>query len=172
MREVVDAARLHRFMRETGRAATEDGDCYFAGGATAILLGWRATTIDIDIRLEPEQDGVLRALPALKDELHVNVELASPAEFVPLPSGWRGRSAFVAREGRLTFRHFDLYAQALAKLERGHERDRADVRAMLERELVDREELRARFAEIRLELYRFPAVDAARFEAAVVAATA
>ena len=37
----------------------------------------------------------------------------------------------------MTFRHYDLYAQALAKVERGHARDLADVEAMLERGLVD-----------------------------------
>ncbi len=171
MRQPVDAQTLRRFMQVTGRVARDEGDCYFAGGATAILLGWRGTTVDIDIRLEPEQDAVLRALPALKNELRVNVELASPGEFVPLPSGWRDRSAFVAREGRLTFRNFDLYAQALAKLERSHERDRADVAEMLERRLVDRDDLRARFDEIRPELFRFPAVDPKQFEANVLAVT-
>jgi len=167
VREVVDAARVAAFMRAVGRAADGEATCYFAGGATAVLLGWRATTIDLDIRLEPEQDAILRALPELKERLHLNVELASPADFVPLPAGWEERSAFAAREGRVTFRHFDLYAQALAKLERGHARDLDDVRAMLERGLVERARLRAAFDEIAPELYRFPAIDPPTFAAAV-----
>ena len=62
-----------------------------------MLLGWRETTIDVDIRLEPEDDAILRALPRLKDELRLNVELASPADFIPLPSGWQERSPFLYR---------------------------------------------------------------------------
>jgi len=157
-------------MRALGAAAPEDGDCYLTGGATAVLVGWRATTLDVDIKLEPEQEQVLRALVRIKDELSVNVELASPEDFIPLPHGWRERSPFLAREGRLTFRHFDPYSQALAKLERGHAQDVEDVRELLARELVDGAALRARFAEIEPELYRFPAVDATDFRRAVEAA--
>ena len=171
MRELVDAERVQRFMHAAGQAADTDGVCYFTGGATAVLLGWRASTVDLDLKLEPEQDAVMRALPAIKDELSVNVELASPAEFIPLPPGWEDRSPFVAREGRLTFRHFDLYSQALGKLERGHARDLEDVDAMMERGLVEPARLREMFDEIRPRLYRFPAIDERRFVAAVERAT-
>jgi hypothetical protein len=63
----------------------------------------------------------------------------------------------------VTFRHFDFTAQALAKLERGHDRDLADVRAMAGRGLVDPVSLREAFTEIESELHRFPAIDPAAF---------
>ena len=170
MRAVVDADRLGAFMRALGRAAGEDGTCYFTGGATAVLVGWRGSTVDVDVKLDPEHDALLRELPRLKESLRMNVELASPGDFVPLPAGWEDRSPFVAREGKLTFRHFDPYAQALAKLERGHDRDLADVRALLDRDLVDPAILKRMFEEIRPQLYRFPAVDEVTFAAAVAAA--
>lgn len=154
-------------MAALGASASHDAVCYLVGGATAVLLGWRATTIDVDLKLEPELDEVLRALPSIKNTLGVNVELASPADFIPLPEGWRERSPSVRREGRVDFRHFDLYSQALAKLERGHAQDLADVRMMLERRLIDRPRLGAFFAEIEPELYRFPAIDPADFAARV-----
>ena len=139
-------------MRVLGRAADADGACYFTGGATAVLLGWRRTTIDVDIRLEPESETLLRAIPRIKDDLQVNVELASPGDFIPLPTGWESRSIFVAREGRLAFHHFDPYAQALAKLERAHVQDLDDAEAMLERGLVDRGAALAYFGQIEPEL--------------------
>lgn len=154
-------------MRALGAAARADGECYLAGGATAVLLGWRSTTLDVDIRLEPDQDEVLRSIPALKDQLSINVELASPADFIPLPEGWRDRSPFVAREGLLTFRHFDPYSQVLAKLERGHAQDVEDVQQMLARGLVEPGRVRAAFAEIEPSLYRFPAIDPASFRDAL-----
>jgi hypothetical protein len=163
VRAPVDAERLARFMRAAGAAATEDGTCYLTGGSLAVLSGWRSSTVDVDIRLDPEQDALLRELQRIKDELEVNVELASPADFIPLPSGWEERSPLVAREGRLVFRHFDPYAQALAKIERGHHRDLLDVAEMLARGLVEPASLRARYDEIEPRLYRFPQLDAASF---------
>ncbi len=74
--------------------------------------------------------------------------------------GWEGRSIFETREGRLSFHHFDLHAQALAKVERGHAQDRADVHEMVGRGLVDPGRARAFFEQIRPDLFRFPAVDA------------
>lgn len=163
MRELADADRIARFMRALGRAADADGACYLTGGATAVLHGWRATTIDVDLRLVPESETVLRAIPRLKDELRINVELASPADFIPLVPGWEERSEFVAREGRLTFYHFELVAQVLAKLERAHALDIEDVSAMLERRLVDRAAALDSFLRIESELYRFPAIDPRAF---------
>jgi hypothetical protein len=159
MRQLADIDRIGRFMRELGRGADLDGACYFTGGATAVLMGWRTTTIDVDIRLVPESDALLRAIQRLKEELQINVELASPDHFIPVPAGWEGRSRFVAFEGRLNFFHFDPYSQALAKLERGHDQDRADVEAMVERGLVEPARALTYFDEIESELFRFPAID-------------
>src|SRR6187200_1731076 len=122
MRELADADRIRRFMTRLGSSTREDAVCYLTGGGTAVLVGWRATTVDVDILLEPEHDQLLRELAALKEELRINVELASPIDFIPLPDGWRDRSPFVAQEGKLVFRHFDPLSQALAKIERDHER--------------------------------------------------
>lgn len=75
------------------------------------------------------------------------------------------------QEGSVTFRHFDLYAQALAKIERGHDTDRQDVAELIGRGLVERERLREYFDAIEPELYRFPAIDPASFRRAVEAVT-
>ena len=121
----------------------------------------------MDVLLVPEIEALLRAVQQLKDELEVNVELASPADFIPIPSGWEDRSVFVTCEGRMSYFHFDLLAQALAKLERAHAQDLDDVDAMLERGLVERDAVLAYFAQIEPDLYRFPAIDPATFRARV-----
>jgi hypothetical protein len=170
MRRLVDAGRLHAFMRALGRRTDVETTCYLTGGATAVLLGWRDSTIDVDVLFAPENDQLLRAIPELKEELELNVELAFPGDFVPLPTGWEERSQFVERVGSVTFRNVDPYAQALSKLERGHDRDLTDVEAMISLDLVDRKRLLALFAEIEPDLYRFPAIDPAAFRLAVEAA--
>jgi hypothetical protein len=170
MRRLVDADRLHAFMRALGRRTDLETTCYLTGGATAVLRGWRESTIDIDLLFAPENDQLLRAIPELKEEFELNVELAFPGHFVPMPEGWEDRSPLVEQVGSVAFRNTDFYAQALAKLERGHDRDLIDVEAMISNGLVDPTRLRGFFAEIEPELYRYPAVDAASFRAAVEAA--
>lgn len=157
-------------MDALGRAASAEGRVYLTGGATAVLSGWRPTTVDVDLALVPEQDAVLRAIPALKESLRLNVELASPADFIPVPPGWEERSPFIVQAGRLAFHHFDLYAQALAKVERGHAQDVADVRELLRRGLVEPEGAWRYFERIAPELYRYPALDPAAFRRAMAAA--
>jgi hypothetical protein len=155
-------------MRALGSEAPAETRVYFTGGATAVLHGWRSSTIDVDIRIDPEHDAVLRAIPRLKEQLQINVELASPDHFIPVRPGWEDRSPFITREGRISFHHFDLYAQALAKIERGHTQDLADVTELLARGLVDRAGLLEYFSAIEPMLYRYPALDPASFRRAVL----
>ena len=54
-------------MRRLGERADAGGDVYLTGGATALLLGWRSTTIDIALGADAEH--LLRLVPALKEEL-------------------------------------------------------------------------------------------------------
>ncbi len=97
-----------------------------------MLLGWREATIDIDLKMVPEVNEILRTFPELKERLHVNIELASPDDFIPELPGWKDRSGYIKREGTIEFFHYDFYAQALAKIERGLSNDMLDVRKMIE----------------------------------------
>lgn len=167
MRELADASRIERFMRELGRAAKAPTRVYLTGGATAVLHGWRETTIDVDIKLMPDRDELLQEIPRLKRQLDLNVELAAPSDFIPLPDGWEDRSPLIRKEGKVSFHHFDPVAQALSKAERGHEQDRLDVREMIEAGLVEPAEARAQFEQMEPLLYRFPAIDPDSFRRAV-----
>ena len=53
----------------------------------------------------------------------------------------------------------EKYAQALAKIERGHATDLRDVREMAGRALVGLEALARRFDTIAADLARYPAID-------------
>lgn len=137
-----------------------------------MLEGWRETTVDVDLRFEPDTDEMLRELPALKEQLGVNIELASPPDFIPELPGWRERSPLVFRDGNVDVHHFDLYSQALSKIERGFEQDLADVREMLDRGLVEAVRLAELYELIEPELYRYPAIDPPSFRGRVAEATA
>lgn len=160
MREKVRADTLARFMKSIGRGERKSIRVYFVGGVSAVLLGWRETTIDVDLKIVPEADEILRKLPQLKEELHLNIELASPDDFVPALPGWEERSKYIGREGRVEFFHYDFYGQALAKIERGHTTDLRDVREMIERGLVEPTLLLKLFFQVEDKLYKYPAIDA------------
>jgi hypothetical protein len=167
MRRIADAERIRIFMRALGAEADSPARIYLTGGATAVLLGWRTSTIDVDLRIFPESDRLYRAIPALKDSLEINIKLASPANFIPELRGWEGRSIYVSQENLLSFYHYDPYAQVLAKIERSHTQDLADVKEMIRRNLVDPDEALRHFREIEPRLYLYPAVDPASFRQAV-----
>ena len=163
MRRLADAERIRGFLKELAREAEADAAVYLTGGATAVLIGWRETTIDADILIVPEHDSLYRALPHLKEELQLNVEIASPAHFIPELPGWRERSLLIERAGRVSFYHYDPYSQVLAKIERGHAKDLADVAQFLDRALVEPQRLRELFEAIVPRLHRYPAVDPPSF---------
>ena len=163
MRRKVSKETLNQFMRELAAAARSPGKVYFTGGVTALLLGFREQTLDIDLKLDPEPAGAFEAIATLKQRLELNVELASPDDFIPQTADWRERSRHIATFGSVEFYHYDFVLQALAKLERGYEQDLKDVSSLLEGGHVRAEELRIKFTEIEPGLLRYPAVDAAQF---------
>jgi len=167
VRAAVDAARLRAFLDELSRAAHQPTRLYLTGGASQLLRGFRDSTVDIDLTFEPESDPMLRSMVALKETLDVNVELVSPAHFVPALPGWRDRCEFALQLGNLSIFHFDPYTQALSKLERGHTRDLQDIDAVVSAGLVDPKLLCALFAEAQSELFRYPAIDPKSLLAAV-----
>lgn len=172
MRSSANKKKIIEFMTGLGRRTKKNSRVYLTGGATAVLLDWRDATIDIDIKLVPETDEIFQAISELKDEIDVNIELASPGEFIPPLPGWEERSIFIADHGQLHFFHYDLYAQVLAKIERGHAQDQKDVNEMLSRNLINREKLWHFFESIQPQLIRYPAIDAEAFAAKVKEAIA
>ena len=170
MRRIADARRIRSFLSSLAREARSPVRVYLAGGATALLIGWRDTTIDVDLKILGDgSDDLLRAIPRLKEELQLNVELATPDEFIPVPAGWQDRSRFEFQEGALAVFHFELVSQALAKIHRRHEHDLEDARSMIRLGLVAEDEIREAFSRIEPELYRFPNIDPPAFRRAVEA---
>jgi len=163
MRPAADAGRIRELAQHLGRVARGRVRMYLTGGATAVLEGWRDSTIDVDLRFEPEADELLRELPELKERLALNIELASPPDFIPELPGWRERSPLVFREGNVEVLHFDPYSQTLSKIERGFAQDLEDVRSFIDSQLVDPRRLRGLFEAIVPELYRYPALDPEAF---------
>ena len=167
MRPPVQRQKLEALMAAMGHRVKSAGRIYLTGGATALMHGWRPMTVDVDLKADPEPAGFFEAIALLKDELAVNIELASPSDFIPELPNWRDRSLFIARHGLIDFYHYDPYSQALSKLERGHSRDLTDVNNMLQSGLIRRDLLFQQFLRIEPRLIRYPALDPKSFRAAV-----
>ena len=118
MRANIDTQKLERLMQVLGREAQGSGCIYFTGGASALLIGWRNSTVDVDLRLDPEPPGIFQAIPTerfaiskLKQELNINIELASPQDFLPPLPGWRDRSVFIGKQNKVKFRFITMILQ-------------------------------------------------------------
>lgn len=163
MRGNVDKECLTSFMRRFGRELREPCRVYFTGGATAILEGWRDSTVGVDLKVEPDREA-FDAIALIKNELQLSIEFASPDQFIPALPDWEARSRFIVREGKVDFFHMDPYSQALSKVERGFAQDLDDVNAMIQRDLVELEELWQLFLAIEPNLVRYPAIDPEDFK--------
>jgi hypothetical protein len=139
---------------------------WFLGGATAVDLGWRGATIDVD--LHASDDRILATIEKIKESLRINVELVQPEDFVPPLRGSEERHLFIESAGSITFLHHDPYAQLLSKIVRGFHRDLEDGARFLEEGLVDPELFRELVRGIpRTEYLRYPHLSRASVERAV-----
>jgi hypothetical protein len=168
MRAELTAERLRALMRELARTAPRGKACrvYLVGGSTAVYAGWRAASVDVD--LCAEEESVFRDIQGIKERLNVNVEFARPEHFVPPLRGSAERHVFVETVGRISFFHYDPYAQVLSKVVRGFERDLDDARAFVRSGMVDPATLRALVEAIPDSEYaRYPSLSRAAVEQAV-----
>lgn len=148
MREEVTPQRLDLLMNELAQGAPRRDAfrVYFVGGGTAVYSGWRGSSIDVD--LYSDDDAVFRNIQQVKERLNMNIEFARPEEFVPPLNGSVNRHLFIRTVGTISFYHYDPYAQCLAKVVRGFQRDVDDARAFVASEMVDPSRLSALVAEI------------------------
>ena len=174
MRALADRARLILFLKALGESIRAPVRLYLVGGSVLVDLGLRETTLDVDYVAasdRPEGLGeVERALPRLKDELNINVEPASPGDFMPVPAGAFTRARFVGSYGLLSVYHYDYPTLVLAKIARSTERDLSDVELLLREGVASWAEVEHAWAEIRERetgwLRHTPAQVEKRFEAA------
>jgi hypothetical protein len=167
VRQPVDRARIDAFLEALGKRFHHAGRVLLVGGTTVVYQGLRNQTIDVDLTVEVEsrwRGEFVEALRELKEELDINVEEVSPGDFIPLPAGSAERAVWVGKFGMLDVLHFDPYSVALSKIERGSDKDMADVRAQMKAGFIEPGRLDACFNEI-MERYGRESIkqDPARF---------
>ena len=157
MRAELTRKRLRALMEELARTAPRGRAyrVYLVGGGTAVYAGWRASSVDVD--LFAEEDAVFRDIQGIKERLNINVEFARPEHFVPPLEGSPDRHVFIETVGRISYYHYDPYAQVLSKVVRGFDRDLDDARRFVRSGMVDPARLRGLVAAIPESAYaRYP----------------
>ena len=151
LRQSVDSSRIRAFLERLASRCHRPARIYLVGGTTLVYESLRKQSLDMGIVLEVSSENhgeLVRAIRELKDERSVNVEEASPGDFIPLPAGYEGRHEFVERFGKLDIYHFDLYSTALAKIERGRTQDLEDVLTLLDAGRIEWNRLESSCREI------------------------
>jgi len=155
-------------MEELARSAPGRGPyrVLFVGGGTAVLAGWRESTIDADLYSDNEE--VFRDVQGIKERLQLNIEFARPENFVPALAGSDDRHRFIETVGKVSFYHYDPYAQLLSKVVRGFNRDMQDAEGFLDSGMVDAERFRSLVSAIPDAAYvKYPALSRGAVLAAV-----
>ena len=127
MRRELTREGLRGLMQEIARHAPGKRSyrVFLVGGGTAVFAGWRSSTIDAD--LHADHEAVFRDIQAIKERLQINVEFVRPEDFVPALAGTEDRHVFLETVGRVSFYHYDPYAQLLSKIVRGFRKDMQDA---------------------------------------------
>ncbi len=168
MRAPLTREHLVRLMKELAQSAPRRGAfrVYLVGGGTAIYLGWRRSSIDVD--LFSEEEAVFRDIQEIKERLNINIEFARPEDFVPPLEGSADRHLFIEKLGAISFYHYDPYAQLFSKVVRGFTRDLEDARKFVESATVEPGQFRALVMGIPDTAYaRYPSLSRKGVEAAV-----
>jgi hypothetical protein len=154
MRPNVDKARIEDFLKNLGRIFRKPGRLYLVGGAALVHLGVRTgSTMDIDIEISGENEGeMIEAIRQLIQQMNINIEFASPHDFMPLPKHWLTQSQYVGRYGAIDVFYFDFYSIALSKMQRGSTLDINDVKLLLQQRIITLEGLDTAYQEVFAQL--------------------
>ena len=164
MRQPLTKELLNEALIQLASRSKGTGRLYITGGACAVYEGWRESTLDIDLKLDPEPQGIYEAIQYVKRHHDINIELAAPSDFIPEVPGWGDRSQWINRYQGVDIFHYDFVSQALSKIERGNEQDLSDVNNMLNHQKTTPEAILDAFEEIRPHLIKYPRITEVMFE--------
>ena len=145
----VDRSALLQFIVQLDEAFMRPGCLYMIGETTQLFEGWRDWTDQIEFAAQvanEDKAGFAKAVMAVQTRGDVQLLEESPADVIPLPSGFeqRARSVEMPEANRgfgLRLFHFDPYSVAFRFIARGDEQDYRVVLRYLEHGWVTVEEL-------------------------------
>ncbi len=150
MRQNVTRVDIEKFLTALGKTYRKPGRIYLAGGAALVHMGLRSgSTLAIDVVIEAtNEDEMVMAIRRLVDQMQINIEFSSPADFIPIPAQWIVHAKYIGRYGKVDAFYFDFYSLALRKISRGNDRDLLDSKLLVQQKVITLEELDATYNEV------------------------
>ena len=150
LQECGERVDIEKSLTALGKAYRKQGRIYLAGGAALVHMGLRSgSTLDIDVVIETtNEDEMVTAIRRLVEQMQINIEFASPADFIPVPAQWMEHSRYIGRYGQIDAFYYDFYSLALSKISRGSDRDLIDDKLLVQQQLITLEELDAAYKEV------------------------
>ncbi len=156
MRRQVGRQEIEQFLIQVGRTR-KPGRLYLTGGAALVHRGLRpGQTLDIDIQITIDPANLTAQIAQLKQRMNINVEFASPGDFIPLPTQWEARSEFIKRYEQVDAFYFDWYSIALSKMQRANRQDVVDVQLLVRQGCVEVRELDLLYQDVLNKIGRHP----------------
>ncbi len=109
----------------------------------------------------------MEAIRRLIQKLNINVEFASPRDFMPLPIQWMTQSQYIGRYGAIDVFYFDFCSIALSKIQRGSSLDINDVKLLLQQGIITLQGLDTAYKEVLVQVGKgsYAKLDPQRFAA-------
>lgn len=138
MPQGIGKAEIEKFLHSIGQIMRKPARLYLSGETALIHMGTRpGGAMNMEVVLDTtDQDTMLSAIQHVLDQMQIGVELASPADLIPLPTQWTTQSRYVGRSGSIDVFYFDFYSLALSKVARGADRDLMDIKLLLQQEVI------------------------------------
>ncbi|MBU4225349.1 MAG: hypothetical protein KKC71_05965 [Chloroflexi bacterium] len=138
----LESEQIRAFLDALGKRYPYEAQLYLLSGSALCLLGSPRPTLDVDyIGNDLNKDGLGQVMEEIAREMGLDVEAVPIDRFMPVPSGGRERSLHIGAFGKVEVYIFDPYSIALSKIDRGFDTDIDDVVFLLQRGLIDLEEL-------------------------------
>lgn len=92
MRQRVGRIEIEQFLVQVGRTR-QPGRLYLTGGTALVHRGIRAgQTLGIDLQITIDPAQLMSQVVQLKQRMNINIEFASPGDFMPLPTQWEAHA--------------------------------------------------------------------------------
>ncbi len=149
MRQNVTRVDIEKFLTALGKTYRKPGRIYLAGGAALVHMGLRSgSTLDDMVIEAAKEDEMVMAIRRLVDQMQINIEFSSPADFIPIPAQWMVHAKYIGRYGKIDAFYFDFYSLALSKISRGSDRDLIDVKLLVQQKVIMLDGLDAAYNEV------------------------
>lgn len=138
----MDNTEIQSVLQILGERVPPSSRLLLVGGSALALLGSPRLTIDIDFIGDDVSPSQLdKIIMQVARELKIYIEPIAIERFIPVPEGSDERTIHIGQFGNLEVYVADPYSIALTKLDRGFDTDFDDMIFLVQRNLLEIEEL-------------------------------